>query len=68
MISDKTSSHDLAEELYERGNAFRREQRWAEAMNMYDAALAHDPASPAGPAREMLTEIMNFYCKDYYNP
>lgn len=68
MKSDNTSAEAKAADLYERGNTLRRQQRWAEAMNMYDEALALDPASPAGPAREMLMEIMNFYCKDYYNP
>ena len=30
--------------------------------------IALDPESPAVAAKEMLDDIMNFYCKDYYNP
>lgn len=54
--------------LYEQGNAHRKQQRWAEALNAYEQATALDPESPACAARQMLMDIMEFYCKDYYNP
>lgn len=57
-----------ANALYEQGNALRKQQRWAEAMNAYEQAAALDPASPAVHARQMLLQIMDFRCKDYYNP
>ena len=57
-----------AEELYLQGNVFRKQQQWAEALNAYEAAVALDSESPAAAAREMLMNIMEFYCKDYYNP
>ena len=31
-------------------------------------AIALDPDSPAVVAKEMLDNILGFYCKDYYNP
>ena len=57
-----------AHALYLQGNAFRKEQKWAEALNAYEAAMALDNESPATAAREMLMDILNYYCKDYYNP
>ena len=57
-----------AASLYEEGNAHRKQQRWAQALNAYEQAMALDPDSPAASARQMLTDIMEFYCKDYYNP
>ncbi|MBR4533401.1 MAG: tetratricopeptide repeat protein [Bacteroidaceae bacterium] len=66
MTSD--SNKQQAALLYEQGNAHRKQQRWAEALNAYEQATALDPESPARTARTMLMEIMDFYCKDYYNP
>ena len=52
---------------YKKGNALRREGKWAEAMNCYMEAIALDPDSPAVEARQMLEDIMNFYYKEIYN-
>ena len=57
-----------AEEWYERGNAFRKESKWHEAINCYIQAIELDPDSPAVEAKRMLDDIMAFYCKDMYNP
>ncbi len=62
------SASEQAAALYEEGNAHRKQQRWAEALNAYEQAAALDPNSPAVTARKMLMDIMEFYCKDYYNP
>ncbi|MCR5181361.1 MAG: tetratricopeptide repeat protein [Bacteroidaceae bacterium] len=62
------SASEQAKILYEEGNAHRKQQRWAEALNAYEQAAALDPESPAVAARKMLMDIMEFYCKDYYNP
>ncbi len=37
-------------------------------MNAYEQAEALDPESPAAAARKMLSAILEFRCKDYYNP
>ena len=52
-----------AQEWYERGNAYRKESKWHEAINCYIRAIELDPDSPAVEAK-----IMAFYCKDMYNP
>jgi len=57
-----------AEQFYEQGRQYSREGRFEEAINSYLEAIALDPDSPAVEAKQMLDDIMNFYCKDYYNP
>lgn len=53
---------------YLRGNKFRKQQNWQEALNCYMEAIALDPESPAVEAKRMLDNILCFYCKDMYNP
>lgn len=57
-----------AEEYYQQGNAWRKQGDFKRALDSYMEAIALDPESPAVAAKEMLDNIMNFYCKDYYNP
>ena len=57
-----------AEEYYQEGNAWRKQGDFKRALDSYMEAIALDPESPAVAAKEMLDDIMNFYCKDYYNP
>lgn len=57
-----------SKELYERGNAFRRQGNWQDAINCYVEAIELDPDSPAAEAKAMLDDILNFYHKDAYNP
>lgn len=57
-----------AEAYYLEGNEHRRRGDFAAAMNSYGEAIRLDANSPAVAAREMLENIMNFYCKDLYNP
>ena len=52
---------------YLRGNVFRKQGRWSDAINCYLAAEAIDPESPAAEARAMLDDIFAFYNKDMYN-
>ena len=68
MDVSTAESKKQAQELYIQGNAYRKQQQWAEALNAYEAAMALDPESPAVAARQMLMNIMEYYCKDYYNP
>lgn len=62
------SAKQQAALLYEEGNRQRKQQNWALALNAYEQATALDPDSPARAARQMLMDIMEFYCKDLYNP
>ncbi|MBQ8066579.1 MAG: tetratricopeptide repeat protein [Prevotella sp.] len=57
-----------AEEYYLKGNEYRKQQQWAEAINCYIQAAELDPDSPAVEAKRMLDGILAFYCKDMYNP
>ena len=49
---------------YLRGNVFRKQGRWSDAINCYLKAEAIDPAAEA---RAMLDDIFAFYNKDMYN-
>lgn len=53
---------------YLRGNAFMKRGDWKEAMACYLQAEELDPDGPAREAKQMLTDILNFYNKDLYNP
>ena len=57
-----------AEEYYQQGNHYRRQGDFQHALECYMEAIALDPDSPARQAKEMLDDILGFYCKDYYNP
>lgn len=57
-----------AEQYYQEGNAWRKRGDFKRALDCYMEAIALDPGSPATAAKEMLDDIMGFYCKDYYNP
>ena len=57
-----------SDELYERGNALRKQGNWQEAINCYIEAIELNPDSPAVEAKAMLDDILNFYNKDAYNP
>ena len=56
-----------SEELYEQGNAFRKQGDWQEAINCYIEAIELNPDSPAKEARAMVMDILNFYNKDMFN-
>ena len=56
-----------AEEYYQQGNAWRKQGDFKRALDCYMEAIALDPESPAVAAKEMLDDIMSFYCKDYYH-
>ena len=57
-----------AEEYYQKGNEYRKQGNYKEALNCYMAAIELDRKSPAVHAKEMIDNIMGYYCKDYYNP
>ncbi len=57
-----------AEEYYKQGNEYRQQGNFRDAINCYLEAIALDPDSPAVEAKRMLDDILNYYCKDMYNP
>lgn len=62
-----TASADKDEAYYLRGNAYRKQGNWQQALNNYQLATELNPDSPAKEARKMIMEILNFYHKDMYN-
>jgi len=59
---------DSDEAYFLRGNAYRKEANYREALNNYLSAMELKPDSPARQAHDMLMEILEFYHKDLYNP
>lgn len=57
-----------ANDYYLKGNEYRKQGDFASALNNYMEAIRLDANSPAVEAKRMLDDIMNFYCKDFYNP
>lgn len=57
-----------ADEYYKLGNEYRRRGDWKHAIDNYLEAIELDPQSPAVEAKQMINDILNFYCKDIYNP
>lgn len=55
------------EAYYLRGNAYRKQGDWQQALNNYRRAIDLNPQSPARHARQMAMDILNFYNKDMYN-
>ena len=53
---------------YLKGSLFMKSGDWRQATNSFLRSEELDAESPAVEARKMLTDIMNFYNKDLYNP
>jgi len=62
------TNEQQAEQLYRQGNEFRKQSDWQHALECYNRAIELDPASPAAKAKEMLYNILNYYCKAIFNP
>ncbi|MDR1004344.1 MAG: tetratricopeptide repeat protein [Prevotellaceae bacterium] len=58
----------LDEAYYLRGNAYRKQGNWQQALNNYQCAIDINPHSPALQARLMVMNILNFHNKEIYNP
>lgn len=55
------------EAYYLRGNAYRKQGNWQQALNNYRRAIDLNPESPAVQAYKMAMDILNFFNKDMYN-
>ena len=49
------------EVYYLRGNAYRKQGNWQQALNNYQSAIEINPESPALQARKMVMDILEFY-------
>lgn len=52
---------------YLKGQAYMKKGDWQHAINCFLRSEENDPQGPAAQAREMLSDIMDFYNKDMYN-
>ncbi|MDR2858796.1 MAG: tetratricopeptide repeat protein [Mediterranea sp.] len=55
------------EVYYLKGNAYRKQGNWQQALNCYQSAIELNPESPALYARDAVRDILNFRNKDMYN-
>ncbi|WP_291530747.1 tetratricopeptide repeat protein [Bacteroides sp. UBA939] len=62
-----TDSANPDEVYYLRGNAYRKQGNWQQALNNYRYAIDLNPDSPAREAHRMAMDILNFFNKDMYN-
>lgn len=60
--------NEAAERFYKEGNQYRQQNDWQHALECYNQAIELNPESPASKAKEMLENILNFYCKEMFNP
>ena len=63
----QTDFPEKDEAYYLRGNAYRKQSNWQQALNNYQYAIDLNPDSPARQARNMVMDILNFFHKDMYN-
>ncbi len=63
-LSDNAESDEA---WYLLGMAYRRLERWSDALNAFQDAIAINPSSPAAQMYEHTMQIMEFYNKDMYN-
>ena len=63
----QTDFPEKDEAYYLRGNAYRKQGNWQQALNNYQYAIDLNPNSPALQAHKMVMDILNFYNKDMYN-
>ena len=66
-IEAQTDFAPKDEVYYLRGNAYRKQGNWQQALNNYQSAIEINPESPALQARKMVMDILEFYHKDMYN-
>ena len=66
-MTDKERTEE-AERYYQEGNQYRKQSDWQHALECYNHAISLNPESPAVKAKEMLNNILNYYCKEMFNP
>ena len=62
------TGRSLAMAYYLRGNAYRQQGKFGDAMNSYLQAIELDPDGPAVQAYRSAQMILDYYHHDYYNP
>jgi tetratricopeptide (TPR) repeat protein len=60
------NKNDMA--WYLKGNIFKKQEQWQDAINCYTQAISLNPKNPATTMRRICIDILNFYDKTMYNP
>ena len=69
LIEQQLQRHESDARLhYLRGCAYMKKSDWKSALDSLLRSEQLDSNSPAAEARQMLSDILNFYYKDMYNP
>ncbi len=53
---------------YLKGNIYKKQEQWQDAINSYTTAIGINPKNPATTMRRICIDILNFYDKTMYNP
>lgn len=69
LLADNEGLHedDKSRLLYLKGLAHMKYSDWKKALDCFMQSQELDAEGPAVEARQMLTDIMNFYNKDMFN-
>ncbi len=67
LLRDSSVEKEKETLYYLRGNAYRKQGNWKQALDNYQYAIDINPDSPALQARKMVIDILNFYHKDMFN-
>ncbi len=65
-LLSKDDKNDMA--WYLKGNIFKKQEQWQDAINCYTQAISLNPKNPATTMRRICIDILNFYDKTMYNP
>ncbi|MBQ9313116.1 MAG: tetratricopeptide repeat protein [Bacteroidales bacterium] len=52
---------------YLKGNVFKKQEQWQQAIDSYTQAISINPKNPATTMRRICIDILNFYDKTLYN-
>ena len=53
--------------LYLKGNIYKKQGNWQQAINNYTEAITLNPKSPATTMRRICIDILNFFNHDMFN-
>jgi len=65
-LLSEDDKNDMA--WYLKGNIFKKQEQWQDAINCYTQAISLNPTNPATTMRRICIDILNFYDKTMYNP
>ncbi len=66
--AEERSTEAMEQEWIMKGKEAYAKMDWKECLDSYAEAIKLNPASEAAELRKMAMSIIEFYCKDRYNP